>query len=98
MKDLFGNNTTPETKKQHQKRLRKELYNADGSCKYNPMVGWYGLLEGDHKCKECIYLCCSESSKKYYKCRWRKCSRSPSTDHRVNWPACGKFEPKNTNL
>jgi len=94
MTDLFGNNTIPETKEEHRKRIRREQRNADGSWKINPMVLWYGSVNGGQTCRDCIYLCVREFAKRYYKCRLRKCSSSPTTDHRVNWPACSKFELK----
>jgi hypothetical protein len=103
MIDLFGSESQPESRKQYLKRRRREERTATGAFRLNPMIKLYGETLGK-RCKTCIFLCCREFAKKYYKCQYRGCSGSPVTDHRVNWPACGKhkekelhYGPKTTN-
>lgn len=60
----------------------------------NPLLGVFGKLEGDRKCKECIHLYRKHYSKVYIKCGLRPDTNGPGTDHRANWPACKKFVPK----
>lgn len=97
MTDLFGSDTVPETRRQYLKRKKKELFNANGTPRHNPMLQLYGETPGQ-KCKNCAYLCVKEYANRYYKCRLRSCSGSPTTDHRVNFPACGKFELREEKL
>lgn len=89
MTDLFGGKTNPESRREYLKRRRRELFNADGSYRNNPMLR-FGRTPG-MKCKDCRYLYFKEFAKRYYKCMLRKNTGGQKSDHRVSWDACSKF-------